>query len=251
MILSFINQKGGVGKTTSALNIGVYLAKQGKKVLLVDIDPQANLTSGLGLDKEAEKKTVYELLTGRAEAPNTFYSTNLENLYIVPSSIDLAGAEIELVGTMSRETILKKQLEQIQKQFDVVIIDCPPSLGILTINALTASNYAIIPVQCEYFALEGLGQLINTINLIKKNLNPELSIGGVVLTMYDSRTNLSKEVVEEVQRVFKSKVFETVVPRNVRLSEAPSHGKPIEVYAPKSSGATAYQKLAAEISNLI
>ncbi len=248
MVISFINQKGGVGKTTSAINVGFFLAQKGKKVLLLDIDPQSNLTSGLGfLADKKERDGIYEVLTKKSKITESFYSTKTSNLYLIPAHIKLAGAEIELVGALSRETILKNQLEEIKNQFDYIIIDCPPSLGLLTINALTASDYAVIPVQCEYFALEGLGQLVNTINLIKKNLNPSLSIGGVIMTMFDTRTKLSKEVVDEVRRVFKSKVFETIVPRNIRLSEAPSHGKPIEVYAPKSSGAKAYDNLTDEI----
>jgi len=247
MILSFTNQKGGVGKTTSALNIGVYLAELGKKVLLVDLDPQSNLTSGIGMKKEDKKNNIYTVLTGKAKSSESFYSTQIKNLYLIPSSIELAGAEVELVGAMSRENILKKAMDEIRSNFDYIIIDCAPSLGLLTINALTATDQVIIPVQCEYYALEGLGQLTNTIKLVKKNLNPELTVGGVLLTMYDSRTKLSKEVVNEVREFFKSKVFDTVVPRNVRLSEAPSYGKPINIYDPSSSGAKAYRNLAEEI----
>jgi len=250
MIFSFTNQKGGVGKTTSALNTGVYLAEKGRKVLLIDIDPQANLTSGLGMKFHDEHNTVFDLLTKDIKASEIFYSTKIKNLYIMPSSIELAGAEIELVGMMSRETVLKKKLEQVSSSFDFVFIDCPPSLGLLTINALTASDSVIIPVQCEYFALEGLGQLVKTIKLVRKNLNPTLSIAGVIMTMFDSRTNLSKDVVNEVQNYFKSKVFDTIIPRNVRLSEAPSHGKPISVYDPTSNGAKAYRNLADEILKL-
>jgi len=247
MILSFTNQKGGVGKTTSALNIGVFLAELGKKVLLIDLDPQANLTSGLGLEVHDTQKTIYDLLVKSATPSECFYSTKSPNLYVIPSSIELAGAEIELVGIMSRETILKKSIEKIADDFDFLIIDCPPSLGLLTVNALTASDKVIIPVQCEYFALEGLGQLTKTIKLVRKNLNPSLNIGGVLLTMFDSRTKLSKEVVQEVQNYFKSKVFSTIIPRNVKLSEAPSHGKPISIYEPNSTGAKSYLKVAEEI----
>lgn len=250
MILVFANQKGGVGKTTSTLNAGVYLAEKGKKVLLVDIDPQANLTSGIGMKIHDEHFTIYDLLTKNKKASESYYSTKIKNLYIIPSSIELAGAEIELVGTMSRETVLKKQLAGIQESFDFVLIDCPPSLGLLTINALTAADGVIIPVQCEYFALEGLGQLVKSIKLVRSNLNPTLNIAGVIMTMYDSRTNLSKDVVNEVQQFFKTKVFKTIIPRNVRLSEAPSHGKPISIYDPSSSGAKAYRKLAKEIMEL-
>lgn len=247
MILSFTNQKGGVGKTTSALNIGVFLATSGKKVLLVDLDPQANLSSGLGMKISDKNKTVYELLTEKNKPSESFYSTKIENLYIIPSSIELAGSEVELVGAMSRETILKKALSKLTDSFDFIIIDSPPSLGLLAINALTAADKVIIPVQCEYYALEGLGQLLNTIKLVRKNLNPTLTIGGVVLTMYDSRTKLSKEVVEEVQKFFGDKVLKTIVPRNVKLSEAPSHGEPIRDYDPTSAGAKAYEKLTNEL----
>ncbi|MBN1331504.1 ParA family protein [Candidatus Dojkabacteria bacterium] len=247
MIIAFTNQKGGVGKTTSALNIGVYLASMGKKVLLVDVDPQANLTSGIGFERTNQGNGAYELLTQKIPAAKSFFSTKIENLYIIPSSIDLAGAEVELVSAMNRERILFTALNEIKNSFDFVLIDCPPSLGLLTLNALTSADGVIIPVQCEYFALEGLGQLMNTIKLVKKNLNPTLSIKGVLLTMFDSRTNLSKEIVNEVQEFFKDKVFKTVVPRNVRLSEAPSHGDPISTYDPKSPGALAYKSLAKEI----
>ncbi len=250
MVFAFTNQKGGVGKTTSAINIGVYLAKSGQKVLLVDLDPQANLTSGIGFKKSKQQRSIYNLIANKANAPTNFYKTKIENLCIIPSGIELAGAEIELVGAISRETILRQILAKIRNNFDYILIDCAPSLGLLTINALTAADYVLIPVQCEYFALEGLGQLINTVKLVKKNLNPTLLIGGVILTMYDTRTKLSREVAEEVKKYFKSKVFETVVPRNVSLSEAPSHGKPIEIYAPDSKGAKAYESLAKEIINL-
>lgn len=247
MILAFTNQKGGVGKTTSALNTGVYLANLSKKVLLVDTDPQANLTSGIGYERSNQGTGSYELLTQKAPISKSFFSTKIDNLYIVPSSIDLAGAEVELVSAMNRERILSNALNEIKNDFDYILIDCPPSLGLLTLNSLTAADGVIIPVQCEYFALEGLGQLMNTIKLVKKNLNPSLSIEGVLLTMFDSRTNLSKEIVDEVKEFFKEKVFKTVVPRNVRLSEAPSHGDPISVYDPKSPGAVAYEALAKEI----
>ena len=247
MILAFTNQKGGVGKTTSALNTGVYLANFGKKVLLVDTDPQANLTSGIGYERSNQGIGTYEVLTEKTSASKSFFSTKVKNLYIIPSSIDLAGAEVELVSAMNRERILSNALNEIKKQFDYILIDCPPSLGLLTLNALTAADGVVIPVQCEYFALEGLGQLMNTIKLVRKNLNPTLSIKGVLLTMFDSRTNLSKEIVDEVREFFKEKVFDTIVPRNVRLSEAPSHGDPISTYDPKSPGALAYESLAKEM----
>ncbi len=249
MVISFINQKGGVGKTTSAINVGAYLSKLNKKVLLIDMDPQANLTSGIGFD-ETKKDNIYSVLTNKTPITKAFYSTQIKNLYIIPSSIDLAGAEIELVGALSREQILKNKIKDIYNSFDYIIIDSPPSLGLLTINALTATDNVIIPVQCEYFALEGLSQLINTIKLVKNSLNNKLLIGGVLLTMYDSRTRLSKDIVEEVKKVFNKKVFKTIVPRNIRLSESPSFGKPIELYDPKSTGAIAYKNLAEEILNL-
>ena len=253
MIFAVSNQKGGVGKTTTAINIGVYLAKLGKKVLLLDLDPQANLTSGIGFGKNRQEdnvvtKSIYDVMTGNVQISQIFITTNTKNLYLAPSSIDLAGAEVELVNQMSRETILKSALESSKKNFDYIIIDCPPSLGILTINAFVAANKILIPVQCEYFALEGLGQLLNTIKLVKARLNNTLEIGGVILTMFDSRTNLSKQVAAEVQDFFKNKVFKAIVPRNVRLSEAPSHGKPIADYDPNSNGAAAYEELAKEIA---
>lgn len=248
MIISLANQKGGVGKTTTSINLGVFLADAGKKVLVLDLDPQSNLTSGLGLTKElAIDKNIYNLLSGKNEANEVYLSTKYKNLFIIPASIELAGAEVELVNAMSRETLLKSALESIRDEFDYVLIDCPPSLGLLTINALVASDYVFIPVQAEYFALEGLGQLINTINLVKKRLNNKLSVGGVILTMYDSRTNLARQVNDEVRKFFGDKVFTTIIPRNVRLSEAPSHGKAIFDYDPKSQGGFAYHDLAQEV----
>lgn len=253
MILAISNQKGGVGKTTTAINLGVYLARLGKKVLLLDMDPQANLTSGIGFgrtqneEKPGFTKTIYDVMTGDVKISEIFVTTSTKNLYLAPSSIDLAGAEVELVNQLSRETILKNALESARKNFDYILIDCPPSLGILTINAFVAANKILIPVQCEYFALEGLGQLMGTIKLVKSRLNSTLEIGGVILTMFDTRTNLAKQVSAEVRSFFKEKVFETVVPRNVRLSEAPSHGKSIADYDPSSTGAEAYESLAKEI----
>jgi len=252
MIISVTNQKGGVGKTTTAINLGTALSVCGKKILLVDLDPQANLTSGLGLidrpDKHGEgRKTMYELITDNAQIKEVIFPSKYKNLFVLPSSIDLAAAEIELVNTLSREMILQSLLNQIVEDYDMILIDCPPSLGILTINALTASDEVYIPVQAEYFALEGLGQLIKTINLVKKRLNPTLSVGGVIITMYDSRTKLSKEVAKEIQSFFNDKVFNTVIPRNINLSEAPSHGKGILDYASNSKGAQAYNNLAKEI----
>lgn len=260
MGISFViaNQKGGVGKTTTTINLGAYLATKGKKVLLIDLDPQSNTTSGVGFSWPPEKeisekddendlnrKSVYEVLIGKTDFSKAFVSTNIKNLYLVPAHLSLAGAEIELVSTLSRETILQKAIEKIKDQYDYIFIDCPPSLGILTINALVAADKIVIPVQCEYFALEGLGQLLETIKLVK-NINPELELGGVILTMFDSRTKLSQQVADEVRKYFGELVFEAAIPRNVRLSEAPSHGKPINLYDQDSAGALAYEKMAKE-----
>ncbi len=246
MIIGITNQKGGVGKTTSVLNIGVYLAVKGKKILLVDIDPQANLSSGLGAKKDA-KKSVYDFLINKVPIKETINKTRFDNLDIIPSSIELAGAEVEMVNAMSREGILKKGLDEVHKKYDFILIDCPPSLGLLTVNGLVAADKIIIPVQSEYFALEGLGQLLNTIKLIRTNLNPKMEIGGVVVTMYDNRTNLSKDVANEIEKYFEDKVFKTIIPRSIRLSEAPSQGLSIYEYAPQSLGAIAYEELAGEI----
>lgn len=245
-IISIANQKGGVGKTTTSINISAILAKRGKKVLLIDTDPQGNSTSGVGVDKEQEF-SVYDVLVGEVEIEKTIKETKIKNLKVCPSNINLAGAEVELVSVMSREHRLKEGLEQIKDNFDYIIIDCPPSLGLITLNAFTASDSVLIPVQCEYYALEGLGQLLNTINLVRKHLNKSLQIEGAVLTMYDIRTNLSNQVVKEVKKYFENKVYKTVIPRNVKLSEAPSYGMPITVYDPKSKGAKCYEKLVKEI----
>ena len=245
-IISIANQKGGVGKTTTSINIAAILAKKGKKVLLIDTDPQGNATSGVDVNKEQEF-SVYDVLVGDIEFEKTLQDTNVKNLKVCPSNINLAGAEVELVSMMSREHRLKEGLENIKDEFDYIIIDCPPSLGLITLNAFTASDSVLIPVQCEYYALEGLGQLLNTINLVRKHLNKSLQIEGAVLTMYDIRTNLSNQVVKEVKKYFENKVYKTVIPRNVKLSEAPSYGMPITVYDPKSKGAKCYEKLVREI----
>ena len=244
-VISIANQKGGVGKTTTTVNLGTILAKKGKKVLLIDTDPQGNATSGLGVTKEVENST-YDLLVGDVELENVIQESSVKNLKICPSNINLAGAEVELVSMMSREQRLKTKLDVIKDKFDYILIDCPPSLGLITLNAFTASDSVLIPVQCEYFALEGLGQLLNTVNLVKKHLNKNLEIEGALLTMYDARTNLSNQVVKEVNKFFENRVFETVIPRNVRLSEAPSYGLPIVMYDPMSKGARSYDKLVKE-----
>ena len=245
-IISVANQKGGVGKTTTTVNLSTILAKKGKKVLLIDTDPQGNATSGLGVSKDVEL-SVYDILIGDTEFDETLQETAIKNLKVCPSNISLAGAEVQLVSMMSREQRLKTKLDKIKDQYDYILIDCPPSLGLVTLNAFTASDSVLIPVQCEYFALEGLGQLLNTVNLVKKHLNKNLEIEGALLTMYDARTNLSNQVVKEVKKYFEDKVYKTVIPRNVRLSEAPSYGMPITVYDPRSKGAKAYEKLAKEL----
>ena len=245
-IIAVVNQKGGVGKTTTAVNIASVLAKKGKKVLLIDEDPQGNATSGLGVTKELEL-SVYDILVGDATFEETVQETAVKNLKVCPSNISLAGAEVELVSMMSRERRLQEKLETSKDSYDYILIDCPPSLGLITLNAFTASDSVLIPVQCEYFALEGLGQLLNTVNLVKKHLNKNLEIEGALLTMYDARTNLSNQVVKEVKKYFEDKVYKTVIPRNVRLSEAPSYGMPISIYDPKSKGAKAYEKFTREL----
>ncbi len=244
-VISVANQKGGVGKTTTAVNLSTILAKRGKKVLLIDSDPQGNATSGIGVDKDMELST-YDLLISESPVTNIVKKTEIKNLYICPSNINLAGAEVQLVSMMSREQRMKEKLDTIKDKFDFIFIDCPPSLGLVTLNAFTASDSVLIPVQCEYYALEGLGQLINTIELVKKHLNKGLYIEGAVLTMYDIRTNLSNQVVKEVKKYFNNRVYKTVIPRNVRVSEAPSYGLPITIYDPHSKGARSYEKLGRE-----
>lgn len=244
-IVAVANQKGGVGKTTTAITLSAILAKKGKKVMLIDADPQGNATSGVGMEKEMEK-SVYELLVEDTSINETLQDSSIKNLKVCPSNINLAGAEVELVSMMSREQRLKEKLEEVQDKFDYIIIDCPPSLGLITLNAFTAANSVLIPIQCEYYALEGLGQLINTINLVKKHLNKNLEIEGALLTMYDARTNLSNQVVKEVKNYFGEKVYKTVIPRNVKLSEAPSYGMPITVYDARSKGAKSYDKFVKE-----
>ena len=245
--IAIANQKGGVGKTTTSVNLGACLAHIGKKVLLIDIDPQGNATSGAGIDKGDIDQCIYNVLVEDVEIDKVIQQTDLENLDLIPATIQLAGAEIELVPTISREVRLQRALTKVTKQYDYIIIDCPPSLGLLTINALTASDAVLIPVQCEYYALEGLSQLLNTVRLVQKHLNKGLMIDGVLLTMLDARTNLGIQVIEEVKKYFQNKVYKTIIPRNVRLSEAPSHGKPIIVYDSKSRGAEVYLELAKEV----
>lgn len=246
-VIAVANQKGGVGKTTTAVNLSSCLAYKGKKVLLIDVDPQGNSTSGLGVDKKNIKKSAYDVLINDVDINDTLVKTPIENLLLCPSNIQLAGAEVELVSTISRETRLKNSISSIKKEYDFIMIDCPPSLGLLTLNSLTASNTILVPIQCEYYALEGLSQLMETVKLVQKHLNMGLDVEGVVLTMFDARTNLSIQVVEEVKKYFKNKVYRTVIPRNVRLSEAPSYGLPIILYDPKSKGAECYLDLADEV----
>ncbi|EFR86422.1 ParA family protein [Listeria sp. FSL L7-0233] len=246
-VIALANQKGGVGKTTSSVNLSSSLAFLGKKVLLVDIDPQGNASSGVGVNKGEIEHCIYDVLVDDVAIQDVLQKTDLDNLNVIPATIQLAGAEVELVPAISREIRLKKAIDSIRDDYDYVIIDCPPSLGLLTLNALTAADSVLIPVQCEYYALEGLSQLLNTIRIVQKHLNEDLQIEGVLLTMLDARTNLGIQVIEEVKKYFQNKVFSTIIPRNVRLSEAPSHGKPILLYDAKSKGAEVYLELAKEV----
>lgn len=248
--IAVFNQKGGVGKTTMAVNLSACLAARGKKVCVLDIDPQGNATSGFGVDKSALEATIYDVLVNETDIHNVIISTGYDNLDLIPASVDLAGAEIELTAQKHRERVLKGALQTIKNEYDFIFLDCPPSLGLLTINSLAAVDRILIPIQCEYYALEGVSQLMNTYQMVKNNLNPELTIQGVVLMMFDGRTNLSIQVVEQVKRVFGGKVYRTIVPRNIRLAEAPSHGEPIIYYDHRSKGAEAYVELADEFIEL-
>lgn len=246
-IIAVANQKGGVGKTTTAINLSACLAEIGQKVLVIDMDPQGNTTSGYGIDKNQLSNTIYEMIIGECELEECLIKDIIENLSLLPSTVNLSGAEIELIGVDRREYILKDKVEQERDNYNFIIIDCPPSLSMLTVNAMTTADTVIVPIQCEYYALEGLSQLIHTINLVKQRLNPELEIEGVVFTMYDARTNLSLQVVENVKNNLNQSIYKTIIPRNIRLAEAPSHGMPINLYDAKSTGAEAYRLLAQEV----
>lgn len=248
--IAIANQKGGVAKTTTAVNLSAWLSLMGQKVLLVDIDPQGNASTGVGLDKQEIELCIYDVLINDVPAREVIVPCAVEKLYLIPATIELAGAEVELVGAADREKVLKKALKEIKEEFDFIFIDCPPSLGMLTLNALTAADSVLIPIQCEFYALEGLGQLMNTIQMVQQQLNSGLYLEGVLLTMFDGRTNLSIQVVDEIKKHFREKVYRSIVPRNVRLSEAPSHGKPVMVYDRRSRGAEAYQELAKEVMGI-
>jgi chromosome partitioning protein len=248
-IIAIANQKGGVGKTTTAINLSAALAEEGKKVLVIDTDPQGNTTSGLGVDKNEVENTVYQLILGECTVEDCIIDNVYDNLSLIPSNVHLSAAEIELIGVEDQNFVLKKAIEKVSSKYDYVLIDCPPSLSVLTVNALTTANSVLVPIQCEYYALEGLSQLIHTVNLVKERLSPGLDMEGVVFTMYDSRTNLSAQVVENVTANFHYHVFNTVIPRSIRLAEAPSYGEPICKYDPKSMGTEAYRNLAKEIIN--
>lgn len=246
-IIAIANQKGGVGKTTTSINLSACLAEEGKKILVIDLDPQGNTTSGLGMDKDEMENTVYELILGECSVNQSIHETDIENLSLIPSNVNLAGAEIELLGINDKEYILKNAIDYVRDDYDFILIDCPPSLNMLTVNAMTTADSILVPIQCEYYALEGISQLIHTIDLVQKRLNPELKMEGVVFTMYDSRTNLSNEVVENVKENLNTTIYNTIIPRNVRLAEAPSHGLPINLYDKKSAGAESYRLLAKEV----
>ena len=246
-IIAIANQKGGVGKTTTAINLSACLAEAGKKVLTIDLDPQGNTTSGLEVNKNEQEKTTYELLIGQNSIEECLLKEVLPGLDVLPSNVNLSGAEIELIGIRQKEFILKKEIDKVRDNYDFVIIDCPPSLNMLTVNAMTTADTVLVPIQCEYYALEGLSQLIHTINLVKQRLNPNLELEGVVFTMYDARTNLSLQVVENVKSNLKKTVYKTIIPRNVRLAEAPSHGMPITLYDSRSAGAESYRLLEEEV----
>ena len=246
-IIAIANQKGGVGKTTTSINLSSCIAAKGKKVLVVDIDPQGNTTSGYGIEKNDLDNTIYELMLGDCSIEDCIIKDVIENISILPSNVNLAAAEIELIGVDKKEYILKNEIDWVKDRYDYIIIDCPPSLSLLTVNAMTTADSVLVQIQCEYYALEGLSQLIHTVNLVKERLNPNLEMEGVVFTMYDSRTNLSAQVVENVKSHLNQKVYRTVIPRNIRLAEAPSYGQPINIYDPKSAGAESYLALAEEV----
>lgn len=248
-VIATINQKGGVGKSTTVINLAACLGEANKKVLIVDFDPQGNASSGFGIEKDELENDIYDVILNNVPIADVIQGTCEPKVFVAPATIQLAGAEIELVNTMARESVLKEALETVKEEFDFVIIDCPPSLGLLTINALIAADSLIIPIQCEYYALEGVTKLLESMNMVKKRMNPDLEIFGVVMTMFDSRTTLSKQVVDEVQAFFGKKMFKTIIPRNVKIAEAPSHGMPVSMYARISKGASAYAKLAKEVIN--